>query len=74
MLINLTKLELRITNIHKLLFFNDIHKTEVELQNLEELVIKKSDNQILLIIIKLKNKIKKKKNSKLNLNVLIYKF
>ena len=42
MLISLTELVLRPNNIHKVLFFNDLHKTEIELQNLEKIIIKES--------------------------------
>ena len=42
MLISLTESVLRPNNIHKVLFFNDLHKTEIELQNLEKIIIKES--------------------------------
>ena len=43
MLINLVELVLKPNNIHKMLFFNDLHKSEIELQHLERIIITASN-------------------------------
>ena len=70
MLISLTELVLRPNNIHKVLFFNDLHKTEIELQNLEKIIIKESYTYYYKKIEEQFNE----KEYKKKLNVLIYKF
>ena len=64
MLIYLTELILEITNIHKLLFFNDINKPEIALQKLEKLVIMKAATTY---YIKIEDENKQKESYKIKL-------
>ena len=75
-LINLTELILKPNNIHKILFFNDLHKSEIELQNLEKILITESSTYYYNIIDE-KNNEKEEYKIKIkctNLQILIINF